>query len=157
MEKVNQKGIIIRGGRERTCFCSHLKLQPMKNHIHPGILLLFKGVHLKKDGTEAWMGSCFLVTIETLEMVEDAVHWTSNDFIKASLIRIQGFRNGDKSLNSLLKSNDRLRASFWRRQFFKKSFVETFTRINLHKITYTQMKHDGYHIPCCGSRWGQRR
>lgn len=34
----------------------------------------------------------FPVTIETLEKVENSVYWTSNDFIKVSLIRTQGHK-----------------------------------------------------------------
>lgn len=53
--------------------------------------LLFKGFAFKRLRTGLNAGR-FPVTIETLEKVENSVHWTLNDFIKVSLIRRERHR-----------------------------------------------------------------
>lgn len=65
----------------------------------------------------------FPVTIETLEKVENSVYWTSNDFIKVSLIRTQGHKVLVFGLTTRInpqKSNDLLRALR-----FKKPLVDS--------------------------------
>lgn len=65
----------------------HFLSQPSRESPHrQNYTVTFKGFAFKRWRTGLNAGR-FLVTIETLEKVENSVRWTLNDFIKVSLIR----------------------------------------------------------------------